>query len=241
LKSIMKKLVLGLSLTLLLALLHPTSAKASIITINNKGEVVLNVLASEIALGTPQKQTIEVNKVANNLPSNQQLVLKKDNGKVSLSSGSNTALDVTNWKDDLIDIEQRGEVSRVSISLDNGSFLINQQGVSATTDYPIKIDPQENKIMVETAQGNKFLAVLPFDAAQSALRTKAITKVSNQPFLLSEEDSNLSYTVSGDKELNLFHIYNLKIPVQAKISASTGEVYSTNEPVWLKIVSYFLS
>jgi hypothetical protein len=125
--------------------------------------------------------------------------------------------------------------------LDNGRFSISQKGVSAVTDYSIKIDPQENKIMVETALGNNFLAVLPFDAVQSALRTKAMTKVSGQPLLLSEEDNNLAYTISGAKEINLFHIYNFKVPVEAKISASTGEVYSTNEPVWLKIISYLVS
>ena len=83
------------------------------------------------------------------------------------------------------------------------------------------------------------MALLPYDAAQSLLRTKIATNVNAEDMKVVEFEKDITYLVNGEKVVNLFNIYDLKLPVSAHISASTGEVMMV-EPSWLGVVNYLL-
>ncbi len=83
------------------------------------------------------------------------------------------------------------------------------------------------------------MALLPYDAAQSLLRTKIATNVNAADMKVVEYEKDITYLVNGEKVVNLFNIYDLRLPVSANISASTGEVMMV-EPSWLGVVNYLL-
>jgi hypothetical protein len=215
---------------------------SSFVVVDSEGKVIVNVLAEEASLlSVPEPAGLDVKNLADQSSGNRLISLAKNGNDISLKVGDEKSFDVTNWKDNLVEVEEKENVKKVVISLKDGHFVISQEGFTALTDFPIQIDPRKNRFIIGTPSGEKYLAILPYDAVQSALRSKAVTTVDPEPLKITEEEKDLSYLVAGKKSLNIFNVYNLTFAVEAKVSASTGEILSTNEPAWLKVLSFFLT
>jgi hypothetical protein len=107
------------------------------------------------------------------------------------------------------------------------------------TDFPINIRPKENELSVTTDSGAIFLSILPIEAAESALRSRFISRVSKKGIYLSEEEVGvLAYQVEGEKVFNFFNLFEYSIPVTTHVSASTGEILAVKGPEWFKIFSF---
>ena len=216
--------------------------------INEKGEVIWKVLSStdSISLSIPERAQLEVIDVAasSETTGDAKISLGKENGSISLSinsSDGNRSLDVTNWQDDLIEVEERGETKKLAIRIVDGEFNIEQKGISVTTSYPININPEKNEISVQTPSGVRFLSVLPIEAAESALRAKVITRFTDKKARLEEGNTGeLVYVLSGEKVLNLFNIMDYPVEVEASVSVLTGEIVHVDQPPWLVVLSYLL-
>lgn len=238
----MKKQVLSVFLITFLFLISTKQVDASLMVIDSEGDINWKVLSyeSSLALDVPEDTNIEVTKVANDRANSKTIVtLKKENDRITLSEVGGRELDVSSWENDVIEVEERGDVKKLKVTIDDGKFALEQDGVKAVTEYPIEIDAKENNISVETETGYKYLALLPYDAAQSLLRTKIATNVNAEDMKVVEYEKDITYLVNGEKVVNLFNIYDLKLPVSAHISASTGEVMMV-EPSWLGVVNYLL-
>lgn len=235
----MKKVVfLLVFLALFLFLVTPVKAE-SLMVIDNNGNVIWRVLSAQdsIALKAPERD-IDVTRVASSEIGDDSLILlEKKDEKFYLND-----LDVTDFGDDLVEIEERGEVNRLVIGIDGSSFTIEQNGVVAATEFPITIDPKRNELALKTESGSVFLSVLPIEAAESALRSRFISRLADNKVTLTERTFGiLSYTIGGEKVLNVFNLFDYKIPVTAHVSASTGEILSIDGPEWFKIFSFLFS
>jgi hypothetical protein len=244
----MKKFVFILTLSFLFCLSIAAAKAESLLVINENGEVIWKVLSStdSISLSIPQREYLEVTDVAANseTASDAKIGLVKENGSISLninSSEGSRSLDVTNWQDDLIEVEARGETKKLAIRITNGEFSIEQKGISVTTSYPINIDPKRNEISVQTPSGARFLSVLPIEAAESALRAKVITKFTGNASLVERDRGELVYVFNGEKILNLFNLLDYPVDVEASVSVLTGEIVHVEQPPWLRILSFLLS
>ncbi|BCX14407.1 MAG: hypothetical protein KatS3mg088_090 [Patescibacteria group bacterium] len=240
-----KRLVLFFLLLLLLSLVNPGSSLASsLVKIDKNGEVLVNVLSyeSSLALGTPPKTFLEIKEVAGRQPVFSQIALREESGKYNLYLGEKDSMDVSNWRDSIVEIEENEENKKAEFLVNDGKFAIRQEGILADISYPIKLQPKERRVLIETPFGDKFLSILPYDAALIALRAKAVFEIDkSKPFELIEENKDLVYKISGNKVLNIFNVYRASFPVVAKVSASTGEVVLVDEPWWLKVIGVFLS
>ena len=217
-------------------------AYASILVIDENGELNWNVLSyeSSVALEVPKDSDIDVTKIADRKVEDGGLVsVKKDGEKITLSEVGGREFDVTNYSDNLIEIEEREDSKKLVIIVDDDKFSLDKCGIKTKTDYPIKIDPKENKIILQTQTGDKYLAVMPYDAVQGLLRTQMATNVNSDAVEIVEQEKDVSYFISGEKVINLFNIYDYKLPVSAHVSASTGEFMMIN-PSWLGIVNFLL-
>lgn len=206
--------------------------------------MTFNVLSASdsLALGVPQKSFLEVKEVAGRGSLSQDIVLKKEGDKYNLYLGGSQALDVTNWSDSVVEIEEKEEAKKIDILVLNDKFLIKQAGILTDVSYPLKVMPKEKKLSVETPLGDKLLLVMPYDAALTALRSKVLGKVDkDKHFELVEENKDIVYKMSGYKILNFFGFYKMDYPVTVNVSASTGEVVLVDEPWWLKIAGLFLT
>lgn len=245
----MKKFVFVFTLSVLFCLSSAAVKAESLLVVNENGEVVWKVLSSmdSISLSIPQREHLEVTDVAasSETISDAIISLEKEDGNISLnidSSEGSRSLDVTNWQDDLIEIEERGETKKLVIRIIDGEFSIEQKGISVVTSYPINIDPEKNEISVQTPSGARFLSILPIEAAESALRAKVITRFTGEKASLVEGDrGELVYVLRGEKVLNLFNLLDYPVEVEASVSVLTGEIVHVEQPPWLIVLSFLFS
>lgn len=239
----MKKALLATLLFCIFFFAAWETSRAALITVGKEGEVILKVLSSEdqLALSTPERKDIEVKEIAADTTSDgSPISLAKKDGKIYLKVGDRQ-LDVTSWKEGLIEIEERGDVKRIEIGVEGEEFVIKQDGVSASTQYPINIEPKENKLSVETSSGEIFLSILPIEAAESALRSRYVTRLPDKKIGMSEEDVGiLTYAVDGEREIEMLKFIDYAVPVTVHVSASTGEIVSVDQPTWLRILGFLL-
>ena len=233
-----KLFIIFFSLFFLLIKVSPV--KASLVTVNKEGEPIWNVLASEDQVGSNilknDPKSLEVINSATEAQAGT-LALKITDGKMYLND-----LDVTNYQDNLVEIEERGNVKRINIGRIDNFFTIEQNGITAKTIYPIIIRPKENELSVTTSGGSIYVSILPIEAAETAIRSRFVSNLTGKDALeLTEDNGILSYKISGEKVLNLLNVTSYKIPVVAHVSASTGELLAIDGPEWFKIFGFLFS
>ncbi len=238
----MRKTAFLLSLILFL-FSSPSVFASSLVRIDSNGNVVVNVLSaqSQLALDLPAGGILEIKRIANRMPKGSEIVLKKEGEKYNLYFGESGSLDITNWKESVVQMEEKEENKKAEVVLENGEFALVQAGIKANIPFPIKINPKQKRFQVETPYGDKYLAVLPLEAALISLRSKSLSKLDETPLELTEENKDIVYRIFGKKTVNIFNFYSLDTNVVAKVSASTGEVVAVDEPLWLKVLSIFLA
>jgi hypothetical protein len=239
-----KIFIISTLLVLILFVLTPKGVFAALATVDKEGNVIINVLSEQDSFDNSSASTLEV---VGGTPevkyANANIALTKDKDKLSmsiLSSSGGKDFDITNYKDNVLEIEERPAVEKISISVDNGSFMINQGNINAQTDYQIQVDPKKGKLALETPTGYKFLSVLPKQAASLLLRSKLASKVlpENTAYLLEDDKGNLYYDITAEKVIPLFNIYDYQFNVRAKVSATTGEIISVDEPTWYRFLNF---
>jgi hypothetical protein len=217
---------------------------ASLLVVGSGGEVKVNVLsASDTGQIDIQKPaSLEVSKIADTKAAGGSVVsLGTQDGRANLTVTTGDEiqqLDVSEWKEDIIEIEERPQVQKIRIQLEGGKFLLKQRGVSASTENQINIDSKSAELSVKTDSGDKFLSVLPYEAVQTLLKTKVVNEVMMNAVEILDESGSLAYKIEGNKVINFFDIYSYKIPVSSYISASTGEVLKVDSPTIYKYVTF---
>jgi hypothetical protein len=198
------------------------------ITVTPNGKIISQVLGDS---------TLKVKSVAQNLaPANSLISLNNLGGKIELNN-----TDVTSLKEDLVEVESRGNVNDLKIRANGNNFSIEEQDVIANTQFPITIDPTKAELSVSTDTGMRLVSVLPFEATQVLLRGKKIDKLSSNEISLNEDNKGqLQYAITGVKNINIFNFATVKANVNSKVSATTGEILKIDEPQWLKVLEVIL-
>ena len=244
----MKKTIILLILFSSFAFLLSTSTVyASLVTIDGEGKVVVNVLSAEesIELEIPRSEYLEVKNIVAVTPDpNAKITLSKAGGIVKLNvstASGDKSLDVTSYKEEIIEIEERPQAEKLVIGVVNGKFTIEQRNVVANTDFDIHIDPATAGLILETPSGFNYLSILPRQAVNSVLRSKTINRIGEDSTInIIETDRQLSYEVAGEKVINVFNLFEYPVPVKAQVSASTGEILSVDQPTWLWVARFLL-
>jgi len=243
----MKKIFVSVILIFLFVLIFPLSVSAKLLSIQSDGELVWSVLSSgtDVDLEIPKASYIEVKEAAKLKPEKDtKILLQKDGEKISMIVSANEQereLDITGWEDSVVEIEERPELQRVSINIVESRFAIKQKGIVAFTDYPISIDSKTAKLSVTTESGDRLVSILPYNAIESLVRTKIITRIAEGGIDLIEVDRELAYKVNGEKLLNLFNIYEYPVQMNVTVSASTGEIVEVDAPGWYKAISFLFT
>ena len=240
------KLLFASVLILISLLFSVKRVYATLVFINKQGELIVKVLSSEdtLELSIPRRDYLAVKEITQDTSDPEaQINLYKKDGKIELNISGKTgdeSLDITNYQDEVIELEERAEIEKVTIELENDKFLIKQRSVVASTDYEININPKTAGISLKTPTGLKYLSILPRQAAETVLKSKLINKIDIKTRIpLNEEGGReLAYEVKGEKVINLLNIFNYSVPVSAKISAANGEVLQVQQPTWLKVFGF---
>lgn len=241
----MKRALLSFSLAFSILFLLSPHAKAQLLVVRKDGEVVWKVLSSEseTVLPIPRASRIEIKDLPSAGTAEPRITLSKKGEKISMLVDEGVyekELDISQWKDKVVELEERAEIQKLTIELLDDRFAIRQRGVVALTDYPINIDPKRAELSVETESGVRIVSILPFQAAESLLRAKLVTNIRERMELL-EKERELTYKIGGVKIINLFNLYRFPVNIEAEVSASTGEILSYDSPIWYKVIGFLFS
>ena len=239
------KIFLTLFIFNLFFVLSVSKVDASLVTIDKYGKVIIKVLSAEESIGLeiPQSDFLEVKNIISETPDADAVItLAKTDGKSTLKVSSNSgdkSMDVTNYKGEVLVVEERPEVQKLTFFVSGDKFTLVQRGVYAETDYQINVDPTSAKLTLEAPSGLRYLSVLPHQATDAVLRANFINRIDEgKRLIIKEEGSDLTYEVFGDKIFNIFNLFEYGVPVSAKVSASTGEILSIEGPTWLKVINF---
>ncbi len=221
----MKRFLLSLLLAIGCLFLATDYAHASLVRIDKNKEVIWQVLGSDLEV-----------KNSASTSGDATITIEKQGEEIFLND-----LDVTGYQDSLVEIEERPDVREIKISIHDGVITLEQEGVKVVTDLPITIDPKKDRFAVATDEGSIFVLVMPYDAAQTAVRSKFLSQVNENGMRLVPVESGLAYRVEGEKVVNIFNFFDYKIPVTAQVSASTGELLMVEGPEWFKIFGFLFS
>ena len=159
------------------------------------------------------------------------------NGKIELSNAG-----TINTKEDLVEVEARGNSNDLKIAASGNEFNIGENGIVASTAFPITIDPVKNELSVTTSSGERVVTVLPYEAALVVKRGKFIDDINSNQITLSEDSKGeLQYLIKGERNINLFNLATIKADVSSNVSASTGEILKLDEPQWLRLFGFLFS
>ncbi len=221
------------------------NTKAKLLTVNNEGEVVWNVLSLQDEVWVDNeiedfsvRQVTQVNSVGNEL-----INISQKDGEVKLSVGSGEStkeINLDNTNQELIEIEERQATQKLLIGKRDGHFTIQQSGITVNTLLPIQINPKTAKLSLTTSSGENYLYVLPRDAIRSILRTKVITDTKGD-LELTEVNDSLVYKIPGEKVIPLLNLYNYSFAFDSYVSAQTGELVSVDAPTWYKIFGFLIT
>ena len=241
------KRILSLLLSIAFIVLSSSSVSAGLVTIDESGEVVWKVLAEEdyLSLEVPQSSSLEVKEAGSvELEEKSTVSLLRSDGKVNLlvkSGNTEKTLDVEGWKEDVVEVEERPQTQKLSISIEGDKFAIKQKGIKAVTSFPIKIDSESARVLLTTSAGDIFLAVMPYRAVETIFKSKLLNTITDNRIELTERQRELQYIVKGEKNINIANVYVYALPVEMRISALTGELIAVDSPSWFKYLGFLFS
>jgi len=246
----MRKIPLILTF-LLIAFANVRSVQASsLVTVREDGEIILNVLAdSDSILEIRTGSTLEVigGIFRDDGEFGDKISLELKNGKASLSvlkGKEERSFEITGENEDLVEIIERTKGEKVKIGLVDGMFTLNQRGVIVRTPFSVEIDATRDKLSVKTPSGLRLLSILPYEALQVVRRARIIDILTPgvENIVLTEGSrGELHYKITGNKIIVPFNLFTYKVPIEAQVSASTGEVINIDQPLWFKVFDFLFT
>ena len=234
-------------LTLFLGLVASTTVvRAALVQIGSDGNFVVNVLSITRSedIDFSESEGIEVKRLINNeTSSSSRIALTNNNGNMELTVEDGVdkkVLDISTYEEDVLEIEERPKVNRLSIRVQDGKFILEQDGVVVSTEYNLNIDPKTATLSVSTPTGHKFLTILPKSAADSVVNARILSKI-YEIDLRETSVGILSYDIQGHKDINIFNLINYEAPINAHVAVSTGEVIFVERPKWLEILGFLFA
>lgn len=208
----------------------------SLVVIHKDRSVTLNVLGSET------DRSVSVKNVADkSIARDAKISLNIKDGKVNVdidSSSGQVNLDVTNVETNLVEVEETPAVKKITIAHEGDSFVIIQGDQTAKTSYPIEINAQENLFSVKTPSGYQQLANLPADIVSSLVKLKILDFTDGPLTISTGERGELVYDIHGARDIKLFNLIDISPKVEARVSAATGGIISTQKPTWYRILGF---
>lgn len=162
--------------------------------------------------------------------------------KVEQEDGTEEELEAST----ILKIDDRLGSSGIKIATSGAEKLILQRGnAGAVTDFPLSIDLATNTLTINTASGEREVAVLPDQAVQNLLAANVLSQlVRSNATLAGEEITGLEdvialgekngipvYQIQGVSEQRLLGFIPVLIEKTVTVSAETGEVAGTQQSV----------
>ena len=185
-----------------------------------------------------------------------RIELKIKDGKIELKVRSNDPEELDLLLNEVLESSQTPDLlnilpkdvlkgTKLRIKVEDDKFEIESDAATASTKFPLSIDPATNTLTVETPSGNINVNILPDQAINNLVRNKKIEAVSSTELELNDaqestEDS-LIYTVQGLKTVKLFGKIPVVEKVEIKYGAQSDRVLGESEPWYMKAFGFLFT
>ncbi|MDO8487667.1 MAG: hypothetical protein Q7S45_05215 [Candidatus Curtissbacteria bacterium] len=135
--------------------------------------------------------------------------------------------------------------NEVKIRFKDGKFKIQQEGVEATTIFPIEINQETQTISVTTPKGTINIQVLPQQAitnliSNNVFKDDEINEIEITEGQDEESPNETVFKVSGVRSVKIFGLFNYQFPQEAQVSTRDGTIVSQSRPLTANILSFLL-
>lgn len=148
--------------------------------------------------------------------------------------------------------EENGVEKEVTIKVQSGRFVIEQEGFGTTADtsafvnFPLTIDTETNSIAVTTPLGVINVQQLPSTAIDGLLSSNVIDTIDSTELDETEsntEDANeqVVYRIKGVKNTRFLGLITVDAPILAEVSAITGEQVFVQQPWYLNAFGFLFT
>lgn len=180
---------------------------------------------------------VKVKDLATGVESEQRFEQRPDAGRIALR------------------VTENGVEKEVKIRATNERFVIEQVGfggteasTSATTNFPLTVDTENNTITVTTPLGVVNVQQLPATAIENILAANVLDKVESAELTEpeDEEDKNdpntqVVYRIKGVKETKFLGLIKVDAPILAEVSAITGQTTLVEQPWFLNAFGFLFA
>lgn len=134
---------------------------------------------------------------------------------------------------------ENGDKVHVELSPEKTQFEIQNNGVSASIDLPLSVNPSLKKLMVSTADGDKTVEMMPDEVVNNLKKEKQIEDRSKVQINLRVENGQLVYHIEAVKHKKLIGIVPVDLTKNITVLDSTGSILSEQETILTKILDLF--
>lgn len=215
----------------LLPLLALTAFMLSVGLINFNGLSNNQISSTQMVLSKSTEEGVE-DEVKNDEKPKVEVKIEKQKNENSGKSGENMPKKTEKPEK----IEKVEDVSNeLELEFEQEVESASPEGVNK---FKLKVKTKElnGKSIVETESGEMIVENNPEDIANELVEDEVI----DVPVSIDTEviDNKVNFEVSGIESKKLFGLFNINLPKTATVDSQTGELISTSQGFWTKILGF---
>lgn len=196
---------------------------------------LLAVTTILLSVGLVSHSAVSVAKTANTQSvlseSDEKSDIKKEDNEVEDKSGDKEEIHKPEDKEDSIENENESE-----FEFEQESETESVDGSASKFKLKVKTRVVNGKPVVETISGEKEVKTTPEEVANDLVKEEII----DTPVSFEAKENNINkveFEIQGTESKKFLGIFEVVIPKTLTVSSETGEVISTNQNIWSRILS----
>lgn len=155
-------------------------------------------------------------------------------------------------EEEIVKIVDRLDKTGIKIATEGGKLLVARNQVGALSNFPLQVDLNTNQLIVTTPAGIKTVTTLPDQAVQNMLAANVISRLGPSAIVEAAREGQVAtvsgiiqlgirnnvpvYEIPGIRDFRLLGFIPISAPVTAVVSADSGQLVTTEQPLLTRIV-----
>ncbi len=170
----------------------------------------------------------------------ETLDINRDNNKLKLEIKTKDDKLIESDQDEFkIEDENGDELVKISSGEAENEFKIERNQIEVRTNFPLSVNLNTKELIVNTPAGQKIVTILPDHAATiiSSLGILDNPQVETE-IEIQTEGNQLVYKIRGKKRERFLGFLNVDLNKEVVVSAETGSLLKTNEPLLTQVIDF---
>lgn len=189
------------------------------------------------------KRVVKINPPTTNEKKLNVTITESPKNNPSVNAAGQVKQTMSKSVDRVVAEDKQGKVILDIKPTEKNNLTIQQGSSEVKTSLPVQINTQTHELtVVVPGGGEKKINVLPTAVVDSLSQkgTIGVSSPTNQPKIsLSQEKGEVVYNVQSQNKTKVLGLFEIKWPVEVKISAQTGKTLSVKQPVFSNFLKIF--